>query len=666
MEANLKDGPLSQNRAEEFGYDLWENFVVPPYYDRLDLRNAKKPRVVIGGRGCGKTMLLRYICHQTAFSSKRQDIEKDALKHIGLYWRVDTQFASLMAKRGKDDAIWTSAFEHMATLLVCNEILKSLDSIVDSNLKSVSRSDLQSLDFRELSAYDPLAPVKEGELRIYLKMSLGRFTSWIKNINTIQQPVFLSQKFAVDLIQILRNQIAPLLDSTFFVYIDEFENLMPLQQEVVNTWLKHSESPLIYNLAMKRNAFQNRRTLGTESLSEIHDFRMIDLEAFYDEEFSFELFAAEILGFRLRAYEQDAKMFPDIAILRDPKRISEREAGDYRKIVKDYALSVFPETTEKELAQLVLADGVLRKKLYGLIAGGLENKHSTIKPDVFMDDRFPEATIVTFCLLYRGKNNPENILAEFNKLKNGHSNKFTGSTDWIHNNFIGCLLLIYASVNRPCLFYSGFGTFCKLSSGNIRHLMELAHKSVLKALINQDNIPRQNKLVVTPTNQAEAAKQASSALLNEIRTFGRFGNKLHTLVLRLGAIFNYAHSRLTQSEPEQNHFAITSGRTEVSKECGELLLEAVKWSVFSEQKSTKHKGDLKLDSQEYVLNPIYAPFFHISYRKRRRIELSADEFMTISNGSIDDFQKLLKKYRTAWSTTVRQPESLFLSGFELD
>ena len=137
-------------------------------------------------------------------------------------------------------------------------------------------------------------------------------------------------------------------------------------------------------------------------------------------------------------------------------------------------------------------------------------------------------------------------------------------------------------------------------------------------------------------------------------------------MLRLGAIFNYAHSRLTQSEPEQNHFAITSGRTEVSKECGELLLEAVKWSVFSEQKSTKHKGDLKLDSQEYVLNPIYAPFFHISYRKRRRIELSADEFMTISNGSIDDFQKLLKKYRTAWSATVRQPESLFLSGFELD
>ena len=63
---------FSKNRAEEFGYDVWEHFVIPPFFDQLELEKAKKPGVIIGGRGSGKTMLLRYLSHQTMFSPKRK------------------------------------------------------------------------------------------------------------------------------------------------------------------------------------------------------------------------------------------------------------------------------------------------------------------------------------------------------------------------------------------------------------------------------------------------------------------------------------------------------------------------------------------------------------------------------------------------------------------
>src|SRR5687767_10907298 len=62
---------FTQNRTEEIGYDVWEHFVIPPFYERLDLQVARKPRVIIGGRGCGKTMLLRYLSHESLFSPKR-------------------------------------------------------------------------------------------------------------------------------------------------------------------------------------------------------------------------------------------------------------------------------------------------------------------------------------------------------------------------------------------------------------------------------------------------------------------------------------------------------------------------------------------------------------------------------------------------------------------
>ena len=51
---------LSTNRAEELGYDVWEDFVVPPFFGELGLYENKQPKLIVGGRGCGKTMLLRY------------------------------------------------------------------------------------------------------------------------------------------------------------------------------------------------------------------------------------------------------------------------------------------------------------------------------------------------------------------------------------------------------------------------------------------------------------------------------------------------------------------------------------------------------------------------------------------------------------------------------
>ena len=61
--------------------------------------------------------------------------------------------------------------------------------------------------------------------------------------------------------------------------------------------LKHSAYPLIFNVAMKRNAFKVKQTMGNEMLSDIHDYRTHDLEAYLPEEF--DLFASEVLFLNL-------------------------------------------------------------------------------------------------------------------------------------------------------------------------------------------------------------------------------------------------------------------------------------------------------------------------------------------------------------------------------
>jgi hypothetical protein len=81
----------------------------------------------------------------------------------------------------------------------------------------------------------------------------------------------------------------------------------------------------------------------------------------------------------------------------------------------------------------------------------------------------------------------------------------------------------------------------------------------------------------------------------------------------------------------------------------ELLREATKWSVLFEEAATKLKKDYEPETVEYVLNPIYAPYFHISYRKKRRLEIQSNDMICMLRGSYDDVSHVLKRFSRKWS-----------------
>lgn len=90
---------LTKTRAEEHEADVWGEFYIPPYFNRLSLKTATKSTYIVGKRGCGKTMLLKYLDYHTAFSKKREVIVDDEVSHIGIYWRADTQFCNSLNHR---------------------------------------------------------------------------------------------------------------------------------------------------------------------------------------------------------------------------------------------------------------------------------------------------------------------------------------------------------------------------------------------------------------------------------------------------------------------------------------------------------------------------------------------------------------------------------------
>ncbi len=263
---------FAKNRAEELGYDVWNDFVIPHFYNELDFLVATKPRVIVGGRGCGKTMLIRYLSHQSSFSKNREDFPDDCVEHVGLYWRADTQFCNALIKRGIDEETWSSAFKHFVALGVSKEIIDSLINIAESKYPNFSASQIDQISVETLAPYFETVPANLRDLLEYLTVKMREFELWVNNVKKISEPMFLpGVSFLKSIIDLIKKDCKELSNTNFYVYVDEYENLANYQQRIINDWLKHSERPLIFNLAVKKNAFIERETTGNERLANIHD-----------------------------------------------------------------------------------------------------------------------------------------------------------------------------------------------------------------------------------------------------------------------------------------------------------------------------------------------------------------------------------------------------------
>ncbi|MBE4450516.1 hypothetical protein HJ016_04390 [Vibrio parahaemolyticus] len=134
MEKKLSD-VVSKNRAEEFPDDLWGQYVLPLEYEAANLHKLTKGAVIEGGRGSGKTMFLKYHCHETMFSQLRTKLPDDITNHIGIYWKPDTSFTQMIRDEWLDET-WSSAFNTYASLCIIIELCKLCNSIATSNLSN--------------------------------------------------------------------------------------------------------------------------------------------------------------------------------------------------------------------------------------------------------------------------------------------------------------------------------------------------------------------------------------------------------------------------------------------------------------------------------------------------------------------------------------------------
>ncbi|WP_205683705.1 hypothetical protein [Cupriavidus malaysiensis] len=625
---------LAKTRAEEHDADVWGKFFIPPYFDALALKTATKSTYIAGKRGCGKTMLLKYLDYHTAFSPRRDAIPDDEIGHIAIYWRVDTQFCNSMQHRGIAEEEWIVAFESYFAVVIALEIVRALRTIATSSYRNFSLDDLAELRLDSLPDFHQNFPSDPIELQSALERMRRQFGMWVSNVSSTEKPILPPGKMFIDtLISDIRRS-PNLSDACFFVYVDEVENLTPYQRRVLNSFLKHSQRPFIVNFTSKVQSNENMTT-GSEWVNATHDFRLIELESLLPERDRTVFFAEVLLGnLDIAESRTSSALFTRML---SPEGLPARRAQQAQEEILGEIRRRFPSREVKQIAREAVGNPKLLSKLVERINQALRRRGAKFDaaPYVRFLDSVPEAIVILPALLNRETQNPATVLGELERYASEQEGSFAST--WIHNNLVGSLLELYRPYGRICPIYSGFDTFVTMANGNLRHFLILCYKAVEVAELNGED-----EEIFSIDTQARAAYDSADQLLQEINTFGSLGPRLRMFVLRLGSIFRALQASPAMSEPEQNQITINSGGRVIGSQEIEFISEANKYGILVEQLETKSKNSVGRDGVDYQLNPIYAPYFQISYRRKRKIPLSVEQFAVLIAGTEDEYSELTR------------------------
>ncbi|MBD9471254.1 hypothetical protein [Pseudoxanthomonas sp. PXM01] len=653
------------NRAELLDADVTNEFIVPFFFDRLTLQRDRKSVRVIGGRGCGKTIFLRYFSHRTQLSRSKRDIDPVIFgQGIGLYWRTDTGFCDLI----KPDWLGSErrasmAFIHYIAAVVLEEFGYFVESLSSAPLAG-GGIDLLSRPLPE-SVNALLGPEVQnyGQLRAFAKKRRFELSRWLQNPDKGEPDFFRIDDALSELAEDLADADERLQRLFIRIFVDEFENLKPFQQRIICDLVKHPKARYSFSVAMRRDSVEDFVTNGNEQIVESHDIRTLDLESRLGEIADFRIMAAELLLMKFsKKVDVHCPSF-DIDRLRDPSRLDERRSESYRQAIREAASVLLPGRNASEIAANIGADAPLLRRWRDVVVRGLKkHKDDQLKPDDFWRNDQPAASVVAGFLLNRESPRPKDVLANLKAYDPvlGRANPFF---DWIGNNLHGALFYLYDGLPlRANPLYAGFDRYCQMAAPNIRFFMEFCHTALLETTIQLD-APFGSEFVPEET-QALAAKDTSSALLKDVANLGLRGRDLESILKRLGRLFQAAHRRASLSEPEINHFSIDGADKEaLTSETKALLREAKIWSVLYEDTDTKNKADSSLAQHDYVPNAIYSAHFGISYRKRRKLSLKAGEVNLIFTGSDSHFEQLLKDYISKWDS-LQEPHGRARDLFE--
>lgn len=597
--------PFKDNRAEQMR-ELWRYYVPFP-----GLEATGKPVVVQGGRGSGKTMFFqcnswREVLSKLSKNGKQSSELLDVQEFVGIYYRVDTTFVSSMKGRKEDH--WGPIFETYFSICILQEMIDLLIVLkqgmpIDENGLLVFISDFSKRFLPDSNPEDLLSFRRDTDH--YLDLIEDNINGYLRETDLLRK--VSAHRFISDLCGRFNDLVGRKI--LFKIFIDEYETLQEYQQKIVNTLIKHSTIPVIFNIGMRPKGMKTIETISeTETIESPHDYELLEFGFDTDE---FQNIIKQICKKRISLAKGTGKI---------PSSASEDIEYYLSKYSMEYELRKIEQSGSK-LPHIAKLENCIHKA--GEEAGMDSETIEKYCKVLCKDASILESRIHYALLCKKTVYSPS-----LQELYTAYTQKTRKYQDWFHNRKHGAVFLLCKESKREKMYF-GLDAYLALSSFNVRYFLELCEQAWRIAFLDDFHWDRP----ITPETQTEAAKYVSEYKIIDVATCEPYGHELRLFVQFLGQIFYKLHTLedSTLGEPEPNHF--NTKDLSLPEQTRKELNSAIMCNVLLEGEPTKRKQSvLSPETIDYYLNRIYVPYFGISYRNQRKIQISVEILNQLLSG----------------------------------
>jgi len=604
-------------KAEWLRERLFEFFKEPNYFPELI---TDRPCVLLGGRGTGKTTVLRSLSYEGQFALHGCDTGSvPAWRYYGLYYRVNTNRVTAFRGPEISDQKWVKLFAHYLNLVLCDRVLSFLLWYRSS-----------STNFEELGqracadvATSLHVPVSAGmeELSENVRSGILSFEALINNIADSAHVPLSMQAAPIDALLESVSNLRQFKGKQFFFLLDEYENFENYQQQVVNTLIKHSNPLYTFKIGIKELGWRVRTTLNlNEQLNSPADYVRVNITESLDGD-AFKRFASEVCHRRLeRLHENGQETVLDVNL----------------------AFPGLSPDAEAERLGIETIVSPVRAELLGSFPA--ENVRALTPLQLLLLITWAETNGTSVTEQFR----------DWQEDRNSWEERF--------KNYQHSLLYVIKRGKRGITkYYAGWDVFIQLASKNIRYLLELVDKSLHLHL-------KEGRKLSDPLSvetQTIAAQIVGKKNLSELEGLAVNGAQLTKLLLGLGRVFQVMAVRAGGHAPEVNQFYLGGEPVSAAMEdeVESLLRSAVMHLALVRNTGSKLTDDADTKDYDYMVHPIFSAFFAFSYRHKRKMLLTNFEFLGLIQSPHETIRQLLARQNRLDDEPLPEQSVLFESYY---
>lgn len=618
----------------ELGANLVEKVIEP---------KSVNSKYILGGKGTGKTHLLRYHSYQVARRRLSNTSGLEVLDELG-YFAIFLRTTALDA--GRFEAIegvrinWQMLFGVYLELRMVESVL---DAVCDIKFTSQEKNFDDAGFIAKMAESLTAATVSKcqdvRDFQVWVTTQRKSFDAAINNA-AFSGELDLKMPFAIGALCLPIKDALAILHPKFseiplLYLIDEIENLSEHQQQVINSLIRYGEGRATFRVTGRLYARKTLATIGEgEENRPGSEFLVTLLDPILTEHQKYPEFARNFVVSRLRQ--------------KDGEKLNIR--GLFSEVNSD----IFFESALRQLRILDETPPFIStfSRMLGISTKGF-TEHPLLGVVRKLTQRVPmvlaKLNILIFAKRYKHGSSPvvlsEEIAAEAQAFLNGAKSGVYANA---YGHYKGDLFaqICREAKQETSVPYAGWDTFVDMSSGNPRNLLIVLGEAYSIAAFRELEFTSENPLPIDL--QTAAAEAAARFMFEQDTNYGSNSDRAKVSVARLGALLRTA--RYSLNIPEVSPLAVSFSSECLTPQSHDVLKFALNYSLVFEVADGRADRNSAQLMRKIYLNPMLSPKWGLGTGRRGDISLNDILVNAIFDPSRKlEFDACLKALHQKWN-----------------